>query len=210
MFFKNRQNAGEMLAKKLLEYKNNKNCIVVGLPRGGVVTAFEVAKALHLPLDVLCPRKIRAPHNPELAIGAVNKNGIGYLNQELIESLNLSPEYLTSEVDLRKKEVEDRLKMFRKNKPTQDFFEKTVILVDDGLATGATMLAAIAELRGVKVKKIIVAVPVSHPDTLKIVMEKVDELICLFSTTSFCAVGQFYEEFDQTDDAEVIKILENS
>ena len=156
MFFKNREDAGHQLAKSLDKYRNAKNCIVIGLPRGGVVTAFEIAKVFGRSLlDVICPRKIRAPFNPEFALGAVTETDIGYLNQDLVESLGVNQEYLDNEIEIRQKEALQRLKIFRKNKPPLDLKNKTVILVDDGLATGATMMAAISDLKKNKPKKLL-------------------------------------------------------
>ncbi len=208
MIFKSRAHAGYLLADKLKVYKEIKNGILIGLPRGGVVTAAVIAKALNLPLDVICPRKIRAPFHPELAIGAITTNDVGYLNEELIELLLVSDEYLKKEIEERQKDAKLRLQMYRKNKPPLDLNNKTVILVDDGLATGATMLAAISEVKKSKAAKVIVAIPVAHPDSLKLIEDKVDDLVCLYSTPAFYAVQQFYENFDQTEDAEVIKLLE--
>lgn len=207
MFFKNRKSAGKQLAKELIQYQKAKDCIVIGLPRGGVVTAFEVANCLELPLDIVCPRKLRAPFNEELALGAVTETDVGYLNNRLIKSLNVSEEYLRNEIQVRQKESLDRLKSFRKNRLPLDLKNKKVIIVDDGLATGATMLAAISDVRKKQATKVIVAIPVSHPDSLALVQSQVDEVICLFSTPLFYAVGQFYEDFDQTEDNEVMQIL---
>lgn len=208
MIFKDRANAASLLAETLKAYKDIKNGIVIGLPRGGVVTASIIAKALNLPLDVICPRKIRAPFNPEFALGAVTTNDIGYLNEELIEGLLVSDEYLKNEIEERQKEAKLRLKAYRKNKPPLDLKNKTVILVDDGLATGATMMAAISEVKKSKAAKVVVAIPVAHPNSLNLIGNKVDDLVCLYSTPAFYAVGQFYENFDQTEDSEVIKLLE--
>lgn len=209
MYFKDRQDAGQQLAKKLLEYKNATDCIVLGLPRGGVVTAFEVTKELKIPLDILVPRKLRAPFNPELGIGAVERDAL-YLNHSLIQTLDITKEYLDNEIRTRKKEVLERLIKYRKNKPPLVLDGQTAIIIDDGLATGATMMAAILQCKQVNAKEIIVAIPVAPPDTLKMIEAEVDKVICLFSTPSFYAVGQFYENFNQTEDSEVINLLAHS
>lgn len=210
MFFKNRKSAGKQLVKELIKYQKAKDCIVIGLPRGGVVTAFEISSGLDLPLDIVCPRKIRAPFNEEFALGAVTETDIGYLDYRLIKELKVSEEYLKNEIEIRQKESQYRLKNFRKNKAPLNLKNKTVILVDDGLATGATMLAAISDVRKKQAAKVIVAVPVSPPDSLALITTKADEVICLYSTPLFYAVGQFYEDFDQTEDSEVMEILESA
>lgn len=210
MFFKNRKSAGKQLAKELIHYQKAKDCIVIGLPRGGVVTAFEVASYLELPFDIICPRKIRAPFNEELALGAVTEADIGYLDDRLIKDFKVSEEYLRNEIQVRQKESLDRLKNFRKNRVPLNLKNKKVIIVDDGLATGATMLAAISDIRKKQAAKVIVAIPVSHPDSLALVQSKVNEVICLFSTPLFYAVGQFYEDFEQTEDNEVMALLESA
>lgn len=210
MFFKDRKSAGILLKEKLTNYNQAKDCLIVGLPRGGVVTAFQIAEGLHLPLEIMCPRKLRAPFNPELAIGAVTETSVPYLNQDLIEALGVTDKYISQEIKVRQQEAKLRLQNYRKNRTFSEMKGKTVIIVDDGLATGSTMLAAISEAKTKGAKKIIVAIPVSHPDTLKRVKEKADEVICLFSSPMFYAVGQFYEEFDQTEDVEVLEILDKA
>ena len=208
MIFKDRATAADLLSDELKAYKDIKNGIIIGLPRGGVVTAAIIAKALNLPLDVICPRKIRAPFNAEFALGSVTINDIGYLNEELIEALLVSDAYLKKEIEERQIEARSRLKTYRKNKLPLDLKNKTVILVDDGLATGATIMAAISEVKKSKATRVIVAIPIASPDALKLVKNKVDDFVCLYSSPAFYTVGQFYENFDQTEDAEVIKLLE--
>lgn len=207
MIFHDRQDAGKKLAFLLKEYDRKKNAVVIGLPRGGVVTAFEIAQYLHLPLDVICPRKIGAPFNPELAIGAVTHNGALYLNDDLIEPLGIDKNYIETEGANQKKESERRMQLFRKNKPPLDVKGKTVILVDDGLATGATMKAAIFCIKSLEAKKIVGAIPVAPRDSLFEVKQLADEVFCLYTPDSFMAVGQFYEFFNQTSDEEVIELL---
>jgi putative phosphoribosyl transferase len=205
--FRDRKDAGEQLAKLLSAYKKQKNVVVLGLPRGGVVTAAAVARFLEAPLDVICPRKVGAPHNPELALGAITETGTGFFNESLIRQLGVSRKYLDEERAKEQKKAEMRMDLFRKGRPPLDLASKTVILVDDGLATGATMKAAILSLRGQKAKKIVVAVPVSPADTAREVQEMCDELVCMETPWLFQAVGQFYANFAQTEDTEVVEIL---
>lgn len=205
--FQNRQEAGRKLAQALEKYRGQKDLVVIGLPRGGVVLAYEVACYLQAPLDVVSPRKVGAPFNPELAIGAVTETGEGYFNEELIQSLSVSSEYIRSESAKEQEKAKRRLETLRKGRPPLTLKDKTVILVDDGLATGATMKAAIFAVRKKKAKMIIAAVPVSPPDTALEIQGIADELICLETPWIFQAVGQFYREFDQTEDAEVLKLL---
>jgi putative phosphoribosyl transferase len=208
MIFENRAHAAKELAKKLKQYTSLQDAIVLGLPRGGVVTGYEIAKELHLPLDIISLRKIGAPFNKELAIGAISEKGIGFFNHPLIAKLNVSKEYIIHEVEKEKKTAKDRLILYRKNRPPLDIKGKTVFLVDDGLATGATMKAAIQSVKAEEPHAIIVAIPVAPPDTLEEIQELAGKVICLYAPTYFSAVGQFYEEFKPTSDEEVIHLLE--
>lgn len=205
--FKDRKDAGKKLAEKLLSYKDSPNTIVLGLPRGGVITAFEVANKLHLPLDVICPRKIGAPFNPELAIGAITETGEGFFNEALIRECHISQEYIQKKVAEEKAQAEHRLKVFRKNREKRSVEGKVVILIDDGLATGATMKAAISTMQAEGALKMIVAIPVAPEDTLNEIETLVDEVICLDTPLFFAAIGQFYEDFSQIEDEEVIELL---
>jgi putative phosphoribosyl transferase len=207
MIFKDRQDAGIQLAKSLIKYKNQPNTIVIGLPRGGVVLAFEVAKALNLPLDVTCPRKIGAPSNPEFAIGAITETGEGIFNERIIAQLQIPQSYLKEAVENEKAEAQKRLKKFRGGMPPRNFKDKVIIIVDDGLATGSTMKAAILSMQAAGTAQIIVAIPVSPIDTLEEIRTMVDNVICLYTPSFFQAVGQFYQIFNQTSDDEVIELL---
>lgn len=207
MIFKDRKDAGKQLFPLLKNYQDDPDTIVIGLPRGGVVTAYEISHALHLPLDIVCPRKIGAPQNPELAIGAITETGEGNYNARLIEILGVSEGYLKRKVEEEKKIAQHRLNLYRSNRPPRNLKGKKVILVDDGLATGATMKAAIKTVQAEEAEKIIVAVPVSPIETLQEIEDEVDEVVCLSTPVSFAAVGQFYEEFWATTDEEVIKLL---
>lgn len=206
MYFRDRASAGKQLAVRLQHYRKKLDTIVLGLPRGGVVTAAEVAKALELPLDITCPRKIGAPHQEELAIGAVTETGEGIFNEDLIASLGVSQAYLKQQIEVQKKEAQRRLKAYRKNRPPRDLKGKTVIIVDDGLATGATMKAAIRSVQGEGVIYTVMAVPVAPSDTFNEISGMVEEAVALEISSSFYAVGQFYQDFSAIEDEEVIAL----
>ena len=207
--FKNRTEAGRALSQVLAKYKEAKKTVVLGLPRGGVVVAYEVANALHLPLDILVPRKLGAPDNPELAIGAIAGEGV-VLDRGMIAALNVTPAYIQATIAKEKKEAERRLALFRKSKSPQNWSGWTTLIVDDGIATGSTMRASIAALKKMKTAKIVLAVPVGPPDTIEELKKEIDEVVCLYAPSSFMAVGQFYDQFPQTSDEEVIKLLRSS
>ena len=210
MIFKDRADAGQKLIAELTEFKDQKNTILLALPRGGVVVAFAIAKELNLPLDLVVPRKIGAPGHEEYAIGAITETGEGIFDQEEIKSLNVEQEYLDKKVEQEKKEAERRLKTYRQDRPPLNLTNKTVIIIDDGIATGLTMQAAIKSVKQKKAEKIIVAVPVSAKDSLKKIKEQVDQVICLDAPLFFGAVGAFYENFGQTEDQEVIDLMTKS
>ncbi|MEM3437526.1 MAG: phosphoribosyltransferase [Nitrososphaerales archaeon] len=204
--FKNRLEAGRILAEALLEYKN-KNTIVLAIPRGGVVVAYEVAKALNAPLDLIIPRKIGAPDQPELAIGAITEDGTTILNQNIIQNLKVSDEYIKAEVKRQIEEIKRRIKKYLGDKPRISIKGKIVILIDDGVATGATIRAAIASIRKREPALIVLAIPVGPKDTVRELRKYADKVICLITPEPFFAIGQFYENFDQISDEEVIQIL---
>ena len=206
--FKDRVDGGVQLAHALQKYANKPDIIVIGLPRGGVVPAAEVARILHAPLDIIIIRKIGAPDNPELAVGALTQDGQIVWNGALMRSLQLTPDGLTSIIESEKKEAARRLQLYRGNKPPLNLNNKIVLLVDDGIATGATIRAAIATARAHKAKKIVIAVPVAPPDTVDNLAQEVDEVICLHSPEYFTGVGAFYTQFAQTTDDEVIALLQ--
>ncbi len=207
MFFNDRRDAGKRLQEKLLHYRNCPGAVVIGLPRGGVPVAYEVAKGLDLPLDITCPHKIGAPFNPEYAIGAITEHGEGIFNEEVIKRLGISKEYLAREVKERTREARERLQVYRNDPRPREVKGETVILVDDGLATGSTMKAAISSMREEGAARIVVAIPVSPPETLYEIERLADEVICLYAPENFAAVGQFYREFSATSDEEVIELL---
>ncbi|MEE8163891.1 MAG: phosphoribosyltransferase family protein [Anaerolineae bacterium] len=210
MRFRDRQEAGQLLAQALTFVKGEKDVIVLGIPRGGVVVAAEVAWAIGAPLDVYITRKIGAPCNPELAIGAIASSGDVVLDKALMTSLGVSPEYVQDETERQRREIERRLRKYRGNRPAQKLEGKTILLVDDGIATGATTLAAIRALKKQKPAELILAVPVGPPDTVARLREEVDKLVCLDTPHLFWAVGAFYVVFDQTSDEEVVRLLEGS
>jgi putative phosphoribosyl transferase len=207
MFFKDRRDAGRQLVPQLSKYKNCKDVIVLGLARGGVATAYEVASGLNVPLNVVVVRKIGAPGNEELAVGAIAEHGEGIFNEQLIRILGVSQDYLKKETERQKQILKSRLDRYRKNAQAPHLKEKTVILVDDGIATGASMRVAIKSVRDAGAKKIVLAVPVAAPDSLRKMQMEVDELVCLSSPAFFEAVGAFYGRFEQTSDEEVVRLL---
>lgn len=204
--FKNREEAGKTLAKALLEYKG-KNPLVLAIPRGGVVIAYEVAKALSAPLDLIIPRKIGAPGNPELAIGAVTEDGTTVLNQSVVESLMVSKEYIELAKEEQIKEIKRRVKVYRGGSAPHDLEGKTVILVDDGIATGATVKAAINSIRKKRPRTIVVASPVGPPETVEELKKYADKIVCPVVYEPFFAIGQFYEDFSQVSDEEVTRLM---
>lgn len=206
--FRNREDGGNQLALLLQKYKNHSSAIVLGLPRGGVVTAHALARELKLPLDILSLRKIGAPQNPELALGAVSATGEVFLNEDLIARLGVSRRDLQEKIDNEKRRAEERFQKFRKGRPPLQLEGKTVILVDDGLATGATMQAAILAAKEQRAGRVVVAVPVAAPDSLEEVERNADEVACLATPYFFQAVGEFYEDFSQTEDEEVERLLQ--
>lgn len=207
MLFQNRADAGLKLAEKLEKYKNAPDTVILALPRGGVVVGYEVTKELNLPLDIIVPRKIGAPGNPEFAIGAITETGEMILNEEVF---GISDEYLKNEAEKEKLEAERRLKLYRGSRPPLNLKNKTIIIVDDGLATGLTMRAAIVSVKKLGAQRIIVAIPVAPPDSVEFIKKEVDEIFYLDAPALFGAVGAFYKEFGQTTDEEVIDLLKKS
>lgn len=207
--FLNRVDAGRQLARRLAQYANKSNVTVVGLPRGGVPVAAEVAKALAAPLDVCVVRKLGAPSQPELAMGAIAEGGVRVLNQDVIHELGLSPQEIEAAAAREFAELDRRVARFRSGGAPKSLRDRTVILVDDGLATGATMEAAVAAVRQQSPERIIVSAPVGASDTCRRFRALADEVVCLNCPEPFYAVGQWYEVFDQTSDEEVVALLRN-
>jgi predicted phosphoribosyltransferase len=208
--FLDRRDAGRRVAVRLMEYANDPNAIVLALPRGGVPVAYEVAFALNVPLDVFVVRKLGAPGQEELAIGAIASGDIRVLNDELVTYLGISDKQIEEVVDTEKKELERREKIFRDDRPPVDAEGKTIILVDDGLATGSTMMAAVTALRARNPERIIVAVPTGAPEVCARMRELADECICATTPLPFRAIGVWYEDFTQTSDEEVHALLERA
>lgn len=207
MIFHDRSDAGKSLAIALKEFNHAPNTTVIALPRGGVVVGFEIASKLNLPLDIVCPRKIGAPFNPELAIGAITETGDAIFSEKLIQEFEIPQEYLQLAIKHERQVAKERLDKYRKGMEKRHLKGSRVILVDDGLATGATMMAAIKTLKAEQIDELIVAIPVGSLDALAKVNMEANRVICLITPEFFYAVGQFYENFDQTSDEEVIDLL---
>jgi len=205
--FLDRHDAGRQLAERLASFKDQEEVVVIALPRGGIPVAYEVAKALNLPLNITYPRKIGAPINPELAIGAITETGEGVFHRDLIDELGVSEEYIKEQVAFEQEVSRKRLSVFRKYLPECSLEGKTVILIDDGIATGATMEAAIISIRKAGAARIIIAVPVAPPDTITRMKSLVDEIECLATPVPFFAIGAFYDNFNQTEEEEIIELL---
>jgi predicted phosphoribosyltransferase len=208
--FANRMDAGRKLATKLLDYVNCPNVLVLALPRGGVPIAYEVAQALHAPLDIFLVRKLGVPWNEELAIGAIATGGVRVLNPEAMSCSDLSESIIDAVAKRERKELERREHVYRGDRPALDVEGHTVILVDDGLATGATMRAAAIALRRMRPLKIVIAVPVAPPETCEAFRSEVEEVICAITPEPFIAVGAWYSDFSQTSDEEVQQLLEQA
>ncbi|ADG83825.1 phosphoribosyltransferase [Thermincola potens] len=206
MRYRDRQEAGKQLAELLKDYKNE-DCIILGIPRGGVIVAAEVAEALHAPLDIIIPRKIGAPFNPEVAIGAITQDGTMICEERLISMLGISEQELAEEAGLVREEISRRMERYRGQRPFPELSNKTVILVDDGIATGYTVRAAIKSINGRNPGKLILAVPVAPKDTLLSLANELDEMVCPLTPDDFYAVGQYYMVFDQVTDHEVMRAL---
>lgn len=203
--FKDRVDAGRQLAKKLQAYAGRTDVLLFALPRGGVVLGAEIAAALHIPVDVIVTRKIGAPMFKEYAIGALAETGETIWNETERAAFDAKTVQRIVKDEIR--EAARRVKAYRHGRSLPDFSEKIVILIDDGIATGLTMRAAIAAARHQHAEKIIIAVPHGAPDTIAQLRKEVDEVVCLEEPRWYAAVGQFYESFPQTSDAEVISLL---
>lgn len=201
--FRNRSDAGRRLAEKLAAYANRPHVLVLGLPRGGVPVSFEVARALGAALDVFLVRKLGVPGYEELAMGAVATGGGRVLNDEIVRGLGISEHEIDAVVARELQEVARRERLYRGDRPPPDVGGQTVILVDDGLATGATMRAAIEALRRQQPAHIVVAVPTASPDTCEALKAEADDVICAMTPEPFFAVGHWYDDFAQTTDDEV-------
>ena len=205
--FPDRAEAGRVLGLKLSKYAGRDDVIVLGLPRGGVPVAYEVARALRVPLDVFIVRKLGVPGFEELAVGAIASGGVRVLNEEVANALPNRDEIIEAVTTKEISELERREHEYRDGRPAPELQGNTVILIDDGLATGATMRAAVKALRQRGAAKIVVAVPVGPPETCKEFEDVADEVVCASAPEFFQAVGQYYEDFSQTSDEEVRQLL---
>lgn len=206
MAFKDRIEAGKLLAEKLKQYRG-KDVLVLAIPRGGAIIGYEIAKALQCELDVITPRKLKDKYNPELAVGAVMHDGSIYLNQNIIKIRGLDEQYLKQEEKAELEESKRRFEKYRSGRPYPKIENRVVILADDGIATGATIMSASRYLKENKAKRIVVATPVIPNDTLAELKAEIDHIIYLEVPLVFFAIGQFYEDFEQVDDQLVVKML---
>ena len=205
---RDRVDAGKQLAKALRTA--GKDAIVLAVPRGGVVVGFEVAKALDIPLDIIVTKKIGAPDNPELAIGAVAEDGTFILDDDIVRQVFVPKGYVEDEVKRMREEIQRRLVRYRGSVPYPNLKNREIIVVDDGVATGSTLKAALRLLRGKGARSVTVAVPVGPPDTIRELEKLADRVVCLHAPALFYAIGQFYEDFSQTSDEEVTELLRRS
>jgi putative phosphoribosyl transferase len=205
--FRNRSEAGQLLADELRAYERQSDVIVLALPRGGVPVGFEIAMKLELPLDVFVVRKLGVPGQRELAMGAIASGGVRVLNQDVLRAMPVAATAVAEITAQETREIERRERDYRGGRPAPELEHRVVILVDDGLATGATMLVAIAALRQKDPAKIVVAVPVCPPETLVEIERAADETVALFAPQWFRGVGQFYDDFSQLSDETVRDLL---
>ena len=203
MLFRDRADAGRQLLSRLGAYEARPDVLVLGLPRGGIPVAHEVARGLGAPLDVFVVRKLGVPGQEELAMGAIATGGVRVVNRDVVDALHIAPDVLDRAAAAERRELERREQSYRGDRPQPSVAGRTVILVDDGLATGSTMRAAVAALRQQGPPRIVVAVPVAAPSTCAELREEVEEVVCFATPEPFMAVGRFYDDFSQTTDDEV-------
>lgn len=208
--FRDRQDAGRKLALKLSAYANRSDVIVLALPRGGVPVAYEVARALNAPMDILIVRKLGVPGHEELAMGAIASSGVRVLNRDVVQMLRVPPEVIDVVVARELQELHRRERAYRGDRPAPQVRGHTVILIDDGLATGASMRAAVAGVRMQDPARIVIAVPTAAMETCQAFQSEVDEIICATTPEPFDGVGHWYEDFSQTTDEEVHALLEEA
>lgn len=208
--FRDRIEAGQLLAKQLDHYANHPEVLVLALPRGGVPVAAEVARHLRVPLDVFVVRKLGLPGHEELAMGAIARGGVRVINEAVVGSLRISDEVIDAVAEREQRELARREQAYRDDLPVPDVRGKTIILVDDGIATGSTMLAAVAALRELEAGRIVVATPAVAPTTFSEIERVADEMVAVIVPEPFYGVGQWYEDFSQTTDEEVCNILRRS
>jgi predicted phosphoribosyltransferase len=208
--FKDRRDAGRKLAEELSTYAGRSDVIVLALPRGGVPVGYEVALALGAPLDIFIVRKLGLPGHEELAIGAIASGGVRVLNDDIIQALNIPPRVIDTVAQRELGELERRERAYRGDRPAPEVHDRVVILIDDGLATGASMRAAVAGLRALHPAQIVVAVPTAAPETCAALEPEVDRIVCAMTPEPFYGVGRWYEDFSQTTDDEVRMFLEEA
>jgi putative phosphoribosyl transferase len=206
--FRDRTEAGQRLAAKLSTYANRSDVLVIGLPRGGVPVAAEVAKALHAPMDICLVRKLGVPSHKELAMGAIASGGVRVLNYDVLSWLKISSKTIDEVAARELRELQRRDRAYRGDRLPPEVRDRTVILVDDGLATGSTMRAAIAVLKEQHPQRMVLAVPVAAPDTCREMEELVDEVVCVMTPDPLYAIGLWYENFAQITDTEVYELLQ--
>ena len=210
MLFKDRVTAGRLLAGKLGKYADRSDVVVLALPRGGVPVGFEVAQALHAPLDLFLVRKLGMPGQEELAMGAIASGGVRVLNEDVVDALRIPQEVIDAVAAEEEQELKRREREYRGDRPPPQVRGRVVILIDDGLATGSTMRAAVAALRKQRPARIVVAVPVGAAETCAEMQGEADDVVCARTPTPFYAVGQWYNDFSQTTDEEVRALLEQA
>ncbi|MEC4890247.1 MAG: phosphoribosyltransferase [Nitrospira sp.] len=207
MMFQNREEAGRQLAAKLQAYREQPEGVILALPRGGVAVGYEVSVALHLPLDVFITRKIGAPGNPEYALGAVSEGGNIYMNPEAMAAFRLAVDDLQELAAVQRQEIARRQTLYRQGRHPLPLKDRVVIVVDDGIATGATFFASVEAIRQQSPARLIAAIPVGPPDTIRKARAAVDELVVLATPEPFWAVGSHYVHFEQVEDREVLEYL---
>lgn len=206
MTFRDRREAGRRLTEALDGYRRRRP-FILAVPRGGIVVGYEVAVGLDAPLDVVVPRKLRAPYNPELAVGAVAHDDSVYVDSPLVSSLRIPEEYLKEETATQLEEIRRRVSVYRGDRPQPALAGRAAIVVDDGIATGSTMIAALRAVRGMHAEVVVAAIPVAPPEGAESLRAEADDVVCLYTPTLFYAVGQFYDDFGQTTDDEVVFLL---
>lgn len=207
MIFRDRAEAGRLLAVELESHRDDPGGLILALPRGGVAVGYEISRLLHLPLDLFIARKLSTPDNPEYAIGALSETGALYINPDAVDMFSFSHDDIQSMIQAQRPEVTRRRVLYRQGRALPSLVDKIVILVDDGIATGATFFATIEALTELSPRRIVAAIPVAPRDTIVRVRRAVDELIVLATPEPFVAVGQYYQNFTQVEDAEVLALL---
>ena len=207
MIFKNREEAGRRLVERLTNYREHPGALILALPRGGVAVGYQLTLGLHLPLDVFITRKLGAPDNPEYALGAVGETGIVYLNPEAMAAFRLSQADIQRLVQVQQEEIARRQALYRQDRHLASLTDRTVILVDDGIATGSTFFASVESIRNLKPRRLIGAIPVGPVETIREARAQVDELVVLATPDPFWAVGNHYVDFAQVSDRDVVEYL---